>query len=91
MNQRSTERGLIAGALGAWAIVALWANGIGCGHVPPKPPADCAAACAHLQALDCATSVELCDRLCSSVVGQDPAFADCVAAAGTCAAADACQ
>ena len=78
-----------------WTLVILQLAMLGalqaCGTVKPPPSADCVKACANIVKLNCGTSQDLCDRLCTSIYPSNPAFAACVAAAGTCSAANACQ
>lgn len=68
---------------------------VGCGHAAPPPPAPpsaqiaCAAACDNLVALGCQTR-EICTGICLPVATENLGFAQCVAAAASCAAANGC-
>lgn len=82
----------MSSAVRRWLLIVLGgAVGAGCGTVKPPPPADCVKACANIVQLNCGTSNDLCDRLCTSVYPSNPGYAACVAAAGSCQVANACQ
>ena len=90
-----SERNAVAAVAALWlavvGAVGIFTAAHGCGTLKPPPPADCVKACGNVAKLGCGTAPATCDALCSSVYPTNPGYAACVAAAGSCDDANACQ